>query len=205
MPDPDFGGQTGIPTGNTVSASEVAARLTGALPLADGRFNLGASLGYVSTDLAGTGRATPFLDVGGQYLLSGITFGAALRNIGGALSGGGVADADLPIEARFGAMYGFARETGFGGAVSADIVTALDGGMTGIVAGLEAGLLPHGESRIGAVARAGYDAGVGDEGQGALALGGGVSLGPLAVDYTYQNYDLFGSLHRIGVRWSRLP
>jgi hypothetical protein len=205
IPDPDFGGQTGIPTGSTVSASEVAARLTGALPLADGRFNLGASLGYVSTDLAGTGRGAPFVDVGGQYLMAGLTIGASVRNIGRAMSGAGVADADLPMEARFGAMYEFARETGFGGAVSADLVAGLNGGSSGILAGFEAGLLPRGASRVGAVARAGYDLGVGDGGQGALAFGGGVSLGPLAVDYTYQNYDLFGSLHRVGVRWSRLP
>jgi hypothetical protein len=205
IPDPDFGGQTGIPTGSTVSASEVAARLTGALPLADGRFNLGASLGYVSTDLAGTGRGAPFVDVGGQYLMAGLTIGASVRNIGRAMSGAGVADADLPMEARFGAMYEFARETGFGGAVSADLVAGLNGGSSGILAGFEAGLLPRGASRVSAVARAGYDLGVGDGGQGALAFGGGVSLGPLAVDYTYQNYDLFGSLHRVGVRWSRLP
>lgn len=205
VPDPDFGGQTGIPTGNTVGASEVAARLSGALPLSDGRFNLGASLGYVSTDLAGASRGAPFLDVGAQYLLSGITFGAALRNVGGALSGAGIADADLPMEARIGGMYHFARETGLGGAVSADLVASLNGGQTGVVAGFEAGLLPRAESRVGAVARIGYDAGTGSEGQGALALGGGVSLGPLAVDYAYRNYDLFGSLHRIGVRWSRLP
>jgi hypothetical protein len=205
IPDPDFGGQTGIPTGNMVGASEVAARLTGALPLADGRLNIGASLGYVSTDLAGTGRGTPFLDVGGQYLLSGLTLGAAVRNIGGALSGSGVADADLPMEARLGAMYQFARETGFGGAVSADLVSGINGGTTGLIAGFEAGLLPRAASRVGAVARVGYDTGVGEAGQGALALGGGVSLGPLAVDYAWQNFDLFGSLHRIGVRWSRLP
>jgi filamentous hemagglutinin family protein len=205
VPDPDFGGQTGIATGNTVSASEVAARLTGALPLSDGRFNLGASLGYVSSDLAGTGRGTPFIDVGGQLLLSGVTIGAALRNIGGSLSGSGVANADLPREARLGAMYEFARDTGLGGAVSVDLVAGLNGGSTGLVGGFEAGLLPKGASQIGAVARAGYDTGVGDGGQGALAIGGGVSLGPIAVDYTYQNYDLFGSLHRVGVRWIRLP
>jgi hypothetical protein len=205
VPDPDFGGQTGIPTGSTVSASEVAARLTGALPIADGRFNVGASLGYVSTDLAGTGRGAPFVDIGGQYLTAGLTIGASIRNIGRAMSGAGVADADLPMEARFGAMYAFARETGFGGAVSADLVAGLNGGSSGILAGFEAGLLPRGGSRVGAVARAGYDLGVGDDGQGALAFGGGVWLGPLAVDYTYQNYDLFGSLHRVGVRWSRLP
>jgi len=202
VPDPDFGGQTGIPTGNTVSASEVAARLSGAMPLSDGRINVGASLGYVSADLAGTGRGTPFLDVGAQYLLNQVTLGASIRNLGGSLSGNGVASADLPAEARLGAMFEFSRPTGIGGAVSADFVAGLNGGDTGVVAGVEAGLLPRGASRVGAVARAGYNAGIGSEGQGALVFGGGLSVGPVAVDYAYQNYDLFGSLHRFGVRWT---
>jgi hypothetical protein len=36
-------------------------------------------------------------------------------------------------------------------------------------------------------------------------VGAGLSLGDFALDYAYQNYDLFGSLHRFGVRWARLP
>jgi hypothetical protein len=204
VPDPDFGGQTGMPTGNTVTASEMAARLSGGLPLMDGRLNLGASLGYVSTDLAGTGRGTPFFDMGAQYALSSVTLGVALRNVGGALSGSGLADADLPTEARLGAMFSLVRPTGIGAVASADLVAELKGGTTGIVAGVEAGLLPHAGSRLGAVGRVGFNGATGDEGQGTLLLGGGLTLGSLAVDYAYQNYDLFGALHRVGVRWAVL-
>jgi hypothetical protein len=170
----------------------------------DGRFNLGASAGWVSADLAGTGRGTPFFDVGAQYVLSSVTFGAALRNVGGALSGSDIADADLPTEARVGAMLQLVRPTGLGATVSADLVSEVRGKHTGVVAGVEAGLIPVGSgNRIGAVGRVGFNGGTGEQGQGALLLGGGLSLGPISVDYAWQNYDLFGSLHRIGVRWTR--
>jgi hypothetical protein len=202
VPDPDFGGQTGLPTGNTVSASEVAARISGALPLIDGRLNLGASAGYVSVDLAGSGFGTPFFDVGAQVVLSSVTFGAALRNVGGKLSTNGV-ESDLPTEARVGAMLHLVGPTGIGAIASTDFVAELNSGTSGVVAGIEAGLLPANGSRLGAVGRVGYNAGTGDEGQGNLLLGGGLSLGPLSVDYAYQNYELFGTLHRIGVRIRR--
>ena len=203
VPDPDFGNQTGRPTGNTVSASEVAARLSGALPLMDGRLNLGASAGWVSVDLAGTGRGTPFLDIGAQYAMRAVTLGAALRNLGGSLSGGSVADAELPAEARVGAMVEVTRPSGLGAVLSADLVSQLRARETGLVTGIEAGLIPMGGSRVGAVGRVGFNTATGDGGQGALLLGGGISIGPVSVDYAWQNYDLFGTLHRVGVRWAR--
>lgn len=203
VPDPDFGGQTGIPTGRTVSASEVASRISGALELAEGRFAVGAGLGYVSTDLAGSSRGTPFLDAGAQYRMTAITVGASIRNLGGALSGADLADADLPAEARVGAMARLTRPDGLGAVFSADLVSELNASTTGVVAGVEAGLMPDGPGRVGAVGRIGYDAGTGTDGQGALRFGGGISLGNLSVDYAYQQYELFGSLHRFGVRWAR--
>jgi hypothetical protein len=203
VPDPDFGGQTGIPTGNSVSATETAARLGAALPLMDGRLHVGGSAGFVSADFAGATRSTVLFDAGAQYLLPGVTLGAAIRNLGGSLSGGGLADADLPAEARAGAMVQITRETGLGLVISADVVHELNASLTGVVAGVEAGLFPRMASQVGAVARVGYDAGTGVEGQGALRLGGGLSVGGFAFDYAYQNYDLFGSLHRFGVRWLR--
>jgi hypothetical protein len=205
VPDPVFGGQTGTATGNTVGASEIGARVVGAGSLMDGRLNIGAAVGIVSTDLAGASRSAPFVDAGVQYALPRITLAASVRNIGGAMSGGGLADAELPSEARLGAMFELASPNGFGAVLAADLVSELNAGTTGVVAGVEAGLLPGLASRVGAVGRVGWAANAGDEAQGALQLGAGLSLGPVAVDYAYQNYDLFGALHRFGVRWSRLP
>jgi hypothetical protein len=203
VPDPDFGGQTGILTGRTVSASEVASRLSGALELAEGRFAVGAAVGFVSTDLAGSSRGSPFLDAGAQYRMDALTVGASIRSLGGALSGADLANADLPTEARVGAMARVTRPDGLGAVFSADLVSELNAGLTGLVAGIEAGLMPAGPGQLGAVGRIGYDAGTGTDGQGALRFGGGLSLGHLSVDYAYQQYELFGSLHRFGVRWVR--
>ncbi len=205
IPDPDFGGQTGKPTGNTVGASETAARVAAALPLMDGRLHVGAAAGFVSTSIAGASRGTPLLDVGAQYLLPQVTLAASLRNVGPGLSGGGLADAPMPTQARLGAMVALSRPTGVGAVASADFVHEFNEGSTGIVAGVEAGLLPGPASDLGAVARLGYNGGTGSDGQGAIQFGGGLSLRGIAVDYAYQNYELFGSLHRFGVRWTRLP
>lgn len=203
VPDPDFGGQTGMPTGNTVSASELVGRLAAALPLMDGRLRLGAAAGLVSVDLAGTSRSTPLFDAGVQYSAQLVTLGASIRSVGGALSGEGLADADLPTEARVGAALNLSGSTGYGATIAADFVSELNEGGSGLVAGVEAGLLPSGARRIGAVGRFGYNATTGEDGLGALQVGAGVSIGDFAFDYAYQNYDFFGSLHRFGVRWLR--
>ncbi|NIQ52056.1 MAG: hypothetical protein GWN71_00775, partial [Gammaproteobacteria bacterium] len=86
VPDPAFGGQRGMETGQTVSASENSARLAGALTLMDDRLRLGTAVGIVSSDLAGIGRSAPFLDLGAQYLVSGVTLGAAVQHLGGAMA-----------------------------------------------------------------------------------------------------------------------
>jgi hypothetical protein len=204
-PDPDFGGQTGIPSGATVSASEVAARVTAATLLLDDRLSLGASAGMVSIELAGLGRSTPMFDLGAQYALPFGTVGASLRNLGGDLSGEDLADASLPSQLRLGGAFGMTAPNGIGALVAGDLVAELAEGTTGFVAGLEAGLMPRIAGDLAAVGRVGFNGAAGDDGLGTLQLGGGIALGGFAVDYAYQNYDFFGALHRVGVRWSRLP
>jgi hypothetical protein len=205
VPDDDFGGQTGRPTGNTVGASELAARASVALPLVEDRLHVGLTTGLVSTDLAGARRSAPFLDAGVQYLLPRVTVGASLRNLGGSMSGSGLADAPLPTELRAGAVVDVSGAQGLGALFAVDLVTSLEEGTTGVVGGVEAGLMPRGAGLLGAVGRIGYDTGPGEDGLGALRLGGGISLAGIAFDYTYQRYDFFGTIHRFGVRWNRLP
>jgi hypothetical protein len=205
VPDPSFGGQTGMPTGNSIGASEVAARITAATPVLDGRLSVGASAGLVSVDLAGVGRSTPIFDLGAQYSLSFGTVGASLRNIGVGLSGENLADAPLPAQLRVGTAVQLAGATGLGALIAADLVAELAEGTTGVVAGVEAGLLPAVTGRLGAVGRVGFNGAAGEDGLGALQLGAVLTLGAFAVDYAYQNYDFFGALHRVGIRWVRLP
>jgi hypothetical protein len=202
VPDENFGGQTGRPTGNSESASELAARDSAAVPLASERLHLGLAAGWVSTDLAGATRGAPFLDAGLQYSLDRLTVGAALRNFGGSMSGNDLADAPLPRELRAGGAFEFSGTSRVGAVVSADVVALLEDGTTGVVGGLEVGLRPESRAGFGAVARAGYDATAGADALGALRLGGGLSFGGFALDYTWQRYDFFGTIHRFGVRWA---
>jgi hypothetical protein len=204
-PDPDFGGQTGIPTGATVGASETAARISAATPLLDGRLSVGASAGIVSVTLAGSGRATPMFDVGAQYALPFGTLGASVRNVGGALSGEDIADASLPSQLRLGGAFHATGPSGIGALLAADLVAELAEGTTGFVAGVEAGLMPAVAGDLAAVGRVGFNGAAGEEALGVLQFGGGIALGGFAVDYAYQSYDFFGALHRVGIRWSRLP
>jgi hypothetical protein len=201
-PDPTYGGQTGTETGAHVGASEVAARVGAALPLgAD--LTVGASAGLVSVSLAESTRTAATFDVGAQYALPFVTLGAAVRNIGGSLNGAGLADAPLPTEARIGAVVDWQRADGWGASMSADIVSALEEKTTGVLLGVEGGLVPGSAARVSAVARLGFDARQGGDRLGALRIGAGVALAGFGVDYAYQDFDAFGGVHRVGLRWSR--
>jgi hypothetical protein len=158
----------------------------------------------VQTSVAEAGRRAPLVDAGAQYETGPVTIGAALRNLGPRLSGGGVADADLPAEARFGASGAVELQPGIGAMLAADVVHRVHEAETGIVAGVEAGILPTaGEDRFGAVLRAGFDGAQGSASLGSVRLGAGLTWGFLALDYAFQNFQHFGAVHRIGVRWSR--
>lgn len=202
-PDPDFGGQTGRETGETVSASEVAARLAVAARLLEERLHVGAAIGFASTSIANASQSAPLFDVGAQWQMSPLAVGASLRNLGPALSGGDIADADLPSEARVGISASHAAGEAFGGMITADVVHRIAEGTTGLAAGVEGGLLPTAGQGIGAVLRVGYNGVNGEGALGTLQLGGGLTFGEFSLDYAYQNYEFFGALHRFGVRWTR--
>ncbi len=203
-PDPDFGGQRGRETGEVTGARESAARIAVAAPL--GRFRVGAAAGVVTSNLAGLSRSAPLLDLGVQIDLPAVTLGASLRNIGPALGGDDGADIRLPTEARLGARSDRELGGGLGFTVGADLASDLRAGTTRVAGGVEAGLLPHADRRVAAVARIGMDSeGRTDGGLGALRLGAGIALDRLAFDYTYRELQYFGGIHRIGIRWSRPP
>ncbi len=200
-PDPLFGGQRGQLTGQQVSASESAARIAAALPLMRGRLRVGAAAGFVSTALAGTTSGAPLFDLGAQAgIVPGLTAGAAVRNLGGSLGSDSTA-APLPAEARLGLTFARALPTGLGLALSADFVSQLKEHTSGVVGGIEAGLMPSASRRFGAVARVGYSGNQGSDGLAPLQLGGGLTLGAFALDYTFQDLKYFGAEHRLGLRW----
>lgn len=201
VPDPAFGGNTGMPTGRVASASEGIARLSVALPFGD-RLRVGASAGFVFSSIAEATRSTPSFDLGAQYDLSFGSIGLALLNAGGSLADDDLVDAELPTEARLGATAELTRADGLGVQITADIVARLREGSGGFLIGAEAGYHATAQRALGAVARVGFS---GAEGEGALSslrFGAGLSLAQLAMDYTYQNLDFYGAVHRVGVRWT---
>lgn len=198
-PDPDFGGVTGRPTGRSVSASETAIRLTAASAFLNQRLRIGVNAGLVSQAIGSDALSAPVLDFGAQFDLSGVTLGLALRNAGSSLRGDGVAS--LPTELRFGATTGLLRSGNFALSAHADLLRRLAEETTGFLLGVEGGLVPAGAG-LQLLGRVGFSGSEGDGGLAPLKLGGGMVAGLLAFDYTYQNLDLFGGVHRFGVRWS---
>jgi hypothetical protein len=201
VPDPAFGGNTGMPTGEMADAVEGIARLSLAVPFGD-RLRAGVSAGFLSSSIADVTRGSPVFDLGAQYDLSFGTIGAALRNVGGSLSGAGIEDADLPTEARVGTSVELNRPDGLGVQFTGDVIARLREGSAGFLLGAEAGYRATSTRSLGAVARIGFSGAEGDGGLSALRFGAGLTLTSLSIDYTYQNLDFFGSVHRFGIRWT---
>jgi hypothetical protein len=201
VPDPSFGGATGIPTGGEATASEAVARVTVALPIHE-HLRVGASGGVISSSLADRSSNTPVFDIGVQYDLSSFTVGAALRNAGGALTTSGLRDAEVPTEARLGAAVHLSRPDGLGVSLHSDLIARLQESTAGILLGAEAGYLPGTTRSLGAVARIGLSPAEGAGALGMLKLGAGLTLANIGIDYMYQSFDVLGSVHRFGVRWS---
>jgi len=199
VPDPAFGGQTGRPTGNTSGASEASGRVVLAAPLLAGRLRVGAAGGFVTTRIAEEARSAVVFDAGAQLDAGPVAVGLALRSLGPDLHGMTLADTPLPSEARLGVLYRWSRPDGLGAAASADLIRYLSAAENAVAAGIEGGLLPS-ATGVGAVARIGWSGGQDDIGR--LRLGAGVSVGRFALDYTHQDFDAFGSVHRFGLRWS---
>jgi hypothetical protein len=168
------------------------------------RIVAGAALGAAISDLAGLTRSGAFLDLGAQARLGDrLVAGLSLRNLGGAVGGGEGEPADLPLEARLGASYRLPLGGTFGALVAADLIQRLREETMAVAGGLEFGLLPA-AAGIGAVARVGYRLEENLDAASALRLGGGITWANFSLDYQYQNIDLFGAAHRIGLRWRGL-
>lgn len=198
VPDPEFGGNTGIETGQTVSASESALRLVAALPMLDGRLRAGAAIGFVATALAEQRQTAPMADLGAQYDVGTITIGLALRNLGADLAGD--ARDRLPTEARLGAATQLVRSGGVL-SVSAEMISRLGEGSTTFAGGFEAGLPGTDARPFALLARVGLDA---ESNQlGALRAGASLGFREVTFDYTFQQLEFFGTVHRFGLRINR--
>lgn len=198
--DPTFAGQTGIPTGNEVGASEFVATLGYALspvPI----LGVGVSAKLVRVDIAGESGTAVAADLGArvQPWEHGPSFGASLLNLGTDLELAGRSD-PLPLSLRVGGAFEARGPGAFTGVIAADLI-AVRGGATRIAAGVEAGRAVAGARLAG---RIGVQADGAEESlTRPITLGAGLEVASIRVDYAYLGFETFGATHRFGVRWGR--
>jgi hypothetical protein len=194
-------GGRGTPTGQSLSASEQAFELAGAVTL--GRANLGAAVNYYSTSLAEASGGAASLSAGVRDSVTDrLTVGASVQYLGGGVDVGGFA-APLPRTVRAGLEL---RPLGPGHGrfhllLAADYA-AVRGSPGRLGGGIEAGLVDP-ESQVQAVGRLGVASGAGsDFATQAVAFGLGLRLRQVALDYAYQGSDVLGGQHRIGLTFT---
>lgn len=162
-----------------------------------GMIALGTSLKYVRQGAAAPQNEIWAADAGLAIALFDIfALGVSVQNLDIDFGAG----AHLPRRTRFGFTLNFVDPEG-----SARLLTTLEGqwleGRSAVlVAGAEGGIVTRG---IGLIARVGVS-GQSSSDASPIALGAGLALGRLQIDYAYRSYDApSGVVHRFGVRWAR--
>lgn len=201
VPDPAFGGGSGVATGGNVTAYNAMG--VGALAYRRGMISLGVSAkglreyisdgsaaAYEVTGVTGTvGAGITFFDIA--------AFGFAIENLTGTLSGQGRRYA-MPRTVRGGFTINFIDPQG-----TLRLLTTFDwvrppGGNAYWVLAAESGVVVGG---IGLVGRGGIAAGRSGSDLSDASFGGGVVLGSVRVDYASQGYRGGARrTHRVGVR-----
>jgi hypothetical protein len=179
----------------TTASSDVLALST--LVLRYGMIAVGTSLKYVRQGIAAPQVEAWVGDAGVAIALFDIfALGASVQNLGGHL----VAGTYLPRRTRVGFTMNYVDPQG-----SLRLLTTLEGQWpegrrSVLVAGAEGGILTRGMvfiARVGVSGRSSSSDG------SPLAVGGGVALGRLQLDYAYRSHDApSGAMNRFGVRWA---
>jgi hypothetical protein len=163
-----------------------------------GMIALGGSLKYVREGVSTPQAETWAGDAGAAIALFDIfALGASVQNLGGQLEGG----SHLPRRTRAGFTMNYVDPQG-----SFRLLTTVEGqwpeGQPSLlVAGAEAGIVVRG---VGIIARIGVNGESSAYDVSPLAVGAGLALGRVQVDYAYRSFDTSsGAMHRFGVRWTR--
>lgn len=192
-----FGGQRGMATGGTVSASEAA--LSVGYARRSGRLRVGVAAGLTYLQIANESGTAPSVDLGAAVdLPRGIVAGAAVQNVGTELT---VASMASPLPRLLRAGVSIPLDLG--------VLDALLVGEAGLSssedvvprAGLE--LSWRSVNGITVSGRAGTRGGE-LAGIGRTTFGGGIAASRVSLEYAYQSLEtLGGSAHRIGLRYRR--
>jgi hypothetical protein len=182
-------------TGATVSAGDYAASVAYAHAL--GGLRLGATAKYVNQRLVNESGGTAAVDVGAAFDLLGVTFAAALQNMGGSISLAGN-QTPLPRTVHVGAAVPV-HNVGPVDLLATVEVAHVRGGDTQPAGGLEVSY--QATSTISFVGRVGGLARPVGAAISPVSFGGGLRAHHLAIDYAYEGSAVLGATHRIGVRW----
>jgi hypothetical protein len=204
VPDPAFGGDRGIATGEIISAYDALA--VGAIAYRRGMISLGGSVKYLQESIGG-GPATSSSgvtgDVGGAIALFDImAIGFSLQNVAGSLSsGGGGAPTKLPRTARVGMTLNIVDPQGSPRLMTTAEWIGPPGGDSYWAFGLEGGVVSSG---VGLLGRAGMSAGRAPSDRRPYSLGAAIVVRNLRFEYAWQGFDALGvGAHRFGIRWER--
>lgn len=199
VPDPDFGGERGMQTGQRISATDFVASLGYGASL--GPMRAGATVKVIRQQLAYLGDATGALDAGLAVDVAGGTIAAVMQNSGGVLTLGATSTA-LPLIYRGSIALPAVR---YGPLRLVEVVelSRQRGGDAVPSAGVEAGFRTRGGVEL--AARLGMAPRRQRESAGSrLTFGGGLVTSRMAIDYAYQTVEgLALGTHRVGFRWWR--
>jgi hypothetical protein len=199
-PDP-LSGETGVATGNRISASDLVASAGYALELRHVR--VGGALKRVRQRVADVSGGVTAADLGAAVALGGWgTVGVAVQNLGGRLQLGGTG-APLPRLVRVGAALPTWRAGIVDVRTAVDAVQVRDGRLVPCGGADVTWRAPSGGLAL--AARAGVR-GRGSSGEDVspFSFGGGLAKGHVALDYAYESFrTIGGASHRVGLRWWR--
>lgn len=203
VPDPAFGGDRGLATGELITAYNALA--VGAVAYRRGMLSAGASVKYLREQIGSSG-ASPYAanaltgDVGLAIAVFDImAIGFTMQNLTGHLTASDGTRAALPRTTRLGYTLNFIDPQG-----TMRLLTTVDwvhppGDDSYAAFGFEGGVVTRG---VGLIGRAGLAAGRRPGDHKPFSLGAGLVVRSVHVDYAWQSYDQLGvGAHRFDVRW----
>ncbi len=202
VPDPAFGGDRGLATGQTISAYDALA--VGALAYRFGMFSVGGSAKFVQQSLGGGSTTSSGFtgDVGvAMALFDILAFGYSIQNVAGSISGAGSAPRPLPRTTRFGVTINIVDPQGTERLMLTTDLIAPPGRDSYWALGFEGGVVSSG---VGFLGRAGIAAGRAPGDQRPFSVGAEIRLRTLRLEYAWQGFDALGAgAHRFGLRIER--
>ncbi len=198
-------GQTGTPTGGTVSAQDIAITAGYGVGLGSRRqLRLGAGITWVRQHVADVSGSSVAADAGVAYSMrNGWELSGALQHMGPPLTLAAVS-APLPWTWRVAVAAPIVRAGTFTLQPMAEAREASGNATNGVLAA-EATWRPSRDGPVlaGRVGYAFHDSG---DDRSPITAGGGITLGRITVDYAYEGFELLGgATHRVGVRFAAPP